>query len=101
MGWMEQEEIAAHSLFVGLTRPAMYLGVTITCLGVNGGLSLVVFVLSSSFVWFFVFAGLLHVIGYLCCLYDPRFFDLWLGWLQSKGSSRNTTHWGCNSYEPF
>jgi type IV secretion system protein VirB3 len=98
---MENEDIQSHSLFVGLTRPAMYLGVTITFLGINGGLSLLAFVLSSSFLWFFIFAGLMHTMGYVGCLYDPRIFDLLLGWLQSRGASRNIGYWGCNSYEPF
>ncbi len=97
----QEEDITSNPLFVGLTRPAMYGGVTLTYLGINGGLSLMVFVLSSSFVGFFSVAGLLHAMGYIGCLYDPRFFDLVVGWFQSRGSSRNVGYWGCNSYEPW
>lgn len=98
---MERTLYKANPLFVGLTRPAMYAGVTLTFLAINVGISLIVFVLSSSFVAWFVVIGLGHAMGYTCCQRDPRIFELLIGWLQARGASRNIGFWGCNSYEPF
>jgi type IV secretion system protein VirB3 len=98
---MEEEEIAVHPLFVGLTRPPMIYGVTVTFLVINIGFALAIFVLTTSFTTPLTWACLMHGIGYCCCAYDPHFFDLWMGKLQSISDSKNHGYWGCYSYEPF
>ena len=94
------DEIIHHPLFVGLTRPPMRFGVTLNCLMLNGGLSLIIFVVSSSFVAAFLLAGVIHGLGYIACLYDPRIFDLLIGQLQCM-NGKNRNFWRCNSYEAF
>lgn len=89
-----------NPLFVGLTRPPMKFGVTLTFLILNGGLSLVIFVVSSSLVAAMIFTGLMHSFGYISCLYDPYIFDLLLGKLKCM-TCKNRSFWDCNSYEPF
>ena len=93
--------LAVHPLFVALTRPPMRFGVTVNCLMLNGAVSLTGFVLSTSFSLLFLLAILLHVMGYLCCLVDPRIFDLLFGKYQVMANNRNTGYWGCTSYDPF
>ena len=94
------DDIIYHPLFVGLTRPPMRFGVTLNCLMLNGGINLIIFVVSSSFVTAFLFAGLMHLVGYIACLYDPRIFDLLIGQLQCM-NCKNRSFWHCNSYEAF
>ena len=93
-------DLAIHPLFTGLTRPPMRFGVTITFLMLNGGLALMVFILFNSFMIPLALASLMHGLGYICCLYDPRMFDILLGKIQTA-NCRNTQYWGCNSYEPY
>jgi type IV secretion system protein VirB3 len=93
--------IAVHPLFVGLTRPPMRFGVTLNALVFNGGLSLLLFVLSSSFVAAGFLAALLHAIGYVACRYEPRLFELLLGKFHTRCLQRNQRYWGCVSYDPF
>ena len=71
-------------LFVGLTRPQMLLGVTY---GYAIGNAIVT-------------AVLLHLIGWVACLRDPRFFDLWFVKVQRCPRVRNYRLWRCNSYRP-
>lgn len=97
----DQQEIEENTLYVGLTRPPMYLGVTVTFLGLNGGVSLILFLLTHSFVVLPTFFGLMHAIGVVCCHFDPRIFDLLIGWMESRGKNFNSHYWGCSSYEPF
>lgn len=93
-------EITIHPLFAGLTRPPMRFGVTITFLMMNGMSCLLVFILSGSFVAAGVLCALMHSFGYVCCLFDPRMFDILLGRLKTSQCT-NRNYWRCNSYEPF
>jgi type IV secretion system protein VirB3 len=97
----EREPIELNSLYVGLTRPPMYLGVTVTFLGINTGITLIAYILTHSFIKVPIFWVLMQALGWMGCHYDPRIFDLLLGWFESKSSSFNSSYWGCNSYEPF
>ena len=43
-------------------------------------------------------ALLLHIIGYLACLREPRIFDLWLTKVSRCPRISNWRRWRCNSY---
>ena len=43
-------------------------------------------------------ALLVHAVGYLACLREPRVFDLWLTKVSRCPRVRNWRRWGCNSY---
>ncbi len=45
-------------------------------------------------------ALLLHVVGVLLCLHEPRMIDLWLTRARTCGRIRNYGMWRCNSYRP-
>ena len=95
-----EEEIAIHPLFTGLTRPPMKFCVTLSFMMMNGMVALIIFLISKSFISLFCAALLGHIFGYICCMSDPRIFDLLAG--KSKFNYfPNRNYWHCKSYEPF
>ncbi len=57
------------------------------------------FLITKSF-WAIVTALVLHVIGYLMCLREPRWLDLWIQKVSRCPRVKNYSHWRCNSYSP-
>ena len=86
-------------LFVGLTRPQMLLGVTYGFAIANAVFSTELFLIFKS-IWVLVPALVLHLIGWIGCLRDPRIFDLWRLKVSRCARVRNYKVWGCNSYRP-
>jgi type IV secretion system protein VirB3 len=86
-------------LFVGLTRPQMLLGVTYPFAILNAVATTELFLLFKSG-WVLLAALLVHLIGWVACLRDPRVFDLWLVKAQRCPRVRNHRLWRCNSYRP-
>lgn len=62
-------------LVLGLTRPAMYMGVTQSFMVINVFSMVILFIAVKSFLIVPV-ALIAHVVGYLMCLRDQRYFDL-------------------------
>lgn len=87
------------TLFVGLTRPQMFAGVTYSLFVVNLVVATELFLIFKS-VWVVGAALLLHGLGVLLCLKEPRFFDLWLARVSKCPRIKNYRVWGCNSYRP-
>lgn len=87
------------TLFVGLTRPQMFAGVTYSFFIVNGIVTTEAFLLFKS-VWVLVLALGIHFAGYVACLKEPRFLDLWLTRISRCPRIPNYAHWQCNSYQP-
>ena len=86
-------------LFVALTRPQMFAGVTYSYFIANAVLATEAFLIFRS-AWALAVAVLVHLTGMLMCLREPRFFDLWLTRLQRCPRVRNYAIWRCNSYRP-
>jgi type IV secretion system protein VirB3 len=87
------------TLFVGLTRPQMFAGVTYSLFVTNVVIATELFLIFKSF-WVITAAVLLHCAGVLLCLKDPRFFDVWLARVSKCPRIKNYQVWGCNSYRP-
>lgn len=87
------------TLFVALTRPQMFAGVTYSYFIANAVIATELFVIFRS-VWVLAAALLLHLVGALLCLREPRFFDLWLTRVSRCPRVRNFAIWRCNSYRP-
>jgi len=87
------------TLFVALTRPQMFAGVTYSYFIMNMVVATELFLLFKS-VWVLLAAVLIHVIGVLLCLREPRFFDLWMTKASRTPRIRNYKIWRCNSYTP-
>ena len=86
-------------LFVALTRPQMFAGVTYSYFVVNGVLATELFLIFHS-VWVLLAALLIHLVGMVLCVREPRFFDLWLTRARNCPRVRNHAIWRCNSYRP-
>ena len=87
------------TLFVGLTRPQMFAGVTYSFFVANVVIATELFLIFKS-LWAIAAALMLHGLGVLLCLKEPRFFDLWLARVSKCPRIKNYTVWGCNSYRP-
>lgn len=86
-------------VFVALTRPQMFAGVTYSYFVVNAVVATELFLIFRS-AWVLAVAVLIHLVGVLLCLREPRFLDLWLTRASRCPRVRNHKIWGCNSYRP-
>jgi type IV secretion system protein VirB3 len=84
-------------VFGALTRPQMFAGVTYSFFVLNAIVTVELFLISKSF-WALLAAGVIHFIGYMGCLKEPRFFDLWLVKASRCPRVPNAAFWRCNSY---
>ena len=91
--------IERDSVFVALTRPQMFAGVTYSYFVFNAVIATELFLIFHS-AWVVVLAGLVHVAGVLLCVREPRIFDLWLTRVSRCPRVRNYAIWRCNSYRP-
>ena len=91
--------LVSDPIFAALTRPQMIGGVTYGYAVFNLILTVETFLVTKSF-WVVPFAAIVHGIGYLGCLHEPRFFDLWITKVRNCPRVRNHRFWRCNSYRP-
>ena len=70
-------DIERDHLFVALTRPQMFAGVTYSYFTANAVVAAELFLVFRSF-WVILTAVLVHLAGVVLCVREPRFFDLWL-----------------------
>ena len=91
--------IERDTLFVALTRPQMFAGVTYSYFIANAVIATELFLIFKS-LWALAAALVLHLVGVLLCLREPRFFDLWLTRVSRCPRVRNYRIWRCNSYRP-
>ena len=87
------------TLFVALTRPQMFAGVTYSLFVANVVVGTELFLIFKS-IWTVALVLLLHAIAALLCLREPRFFDLWLARVSKCPRIKNYPVWQCNSYRP-
>lgn len=74
-------------------------GVTYSFFIINAVITTEAFLITRSF-WAFGVALLVHLVGYVACLREPRIFDLWLTKVSRCPRVRNYGFWRCNSYRP-
>ena len=91
--------VESDTCFVALTRPQMFAGVTYSYFVANVVIATELFLIFKS-VWVVAAAAVLHGVGVLLCLKEPRFFDLWLARVSKCPRVKNHEVWGCNSYRP-
>ena len=87
------------TLFVALTRPQMFAGVTYSWFIANAVIATELFLVFRS-AWVLLAALIIHAIGVVLCVREPRFFDLWLTRVSRCPRVRNYKVWRCNSYRP-
>ena len=86
-------------LFVALTKPQMFLGVTYSFLVANLIVTTELFLIFKA-VWVIAAALVIHILGWIAHLYDPRIFDIWIVTRSRCPHAGNRALWGCNSYTP-
>lgn len=91
--------IERDPLFVALTRPQMFAGVTYTYFVANAVIATELFLVIHSF-WSVALALAIHLVGVALCAREPRLFDLWLIRVGRCPRVRNHAVWRCNSYRP-
>lgn len=86
-------------VFIALTRPQMFAGVTYGYFVANLILATELFLLFKS-AWVLLAAVLVHLFGVAMSANEPRRFELWV--TRARGCPRvaNYAHWQCNSYRP-
>jgi type IV secretion system protein VirB3 len=92
-------ELRRDTLFVALTRPQMFAGVTYSYFVINAILTVELFLIFKSFSVLLV-GVVVHLVGVLVCLREPRFFDLWIAKVRHCPRVKNFGFWRCNSYRP-
>ena len=90
-------QLERDMVFGALTRPQMFAGVTYSFFVLNGVVTAELFLITKSF-WALLAALLIHSIGYVACLKEPRIFDLWLTRISWSPRVKNWSVWRCNSY---
>lgn len=91
------ENLRNDTLFVALTRPQMFAGVTYSYFVFNAIIGVELFLVFRS-VWVLPASVLIHMIGMLFSLKEPRFTDLWLTRVRNCPRVKNHALWQCNSY---
>ncbi|TAL37320.1 MAG: type VI secretion protein [Phenylobacterium sp.] len=91
--------LASDPVFAALTRPQMIAGVTYPYMVLNMVVTAEAFLITRSF-WALGIAVVMHGVGYVGSLREPRFFDLWVTKLSSCPRVKNFSFWGGNSYQP-
>jgi type IV secretion system protein VirB3 len=84
-------------LFVGLTRPTMIFGVSVSYAMLNMMISVVWFINTSSFKIVFI-AVVIHFIGYILCFKEPKFMEMILNKNAKCNQCPNKSYYGANSY---
>jgi len=87
------------TLFVALTRPQMFAGVTYSYFIANAVIATELFLVFRS-PWVLLPSLIIHLLGVLLCIREPRFLDLWVTKISRTPRVRNHKVWGCNSYRP-
>jgi type IV secretion system protein VirB3 len=98
----ESRGILADLLFVGVTRPALALGVPYSALLVNAFATLELFLLTRNLLCLLVCLPL-HALAWLLCLVEPRYFDLLAVWgmVRARAGLTADRAWRVRSYGSF
>ena len=89
--------IERDPVFVALTRPQMFAGVTYSYFIANAVIATELFLIFRS-LWAIAAAVAIHLAGVVLCVREPRFFDLWITRVSRCPRVKNHAIWRCNSY---
>ncbi|MGY4831811.1 type IV secretion system protein VirB3 (plasmid) [Sphaerotilaceae bacterium SBD11-9] len=94
------QDLIVDPLFVGLTRPAMALGVPYFAL-VAEGMAVVIVFLAIGSPLYLLLAAPVHAVLYLICAHDPYAFDSIVAWMKTNSRCRTSRFWGGASFSPL
>ena len=97
-----RRSLASDIVFVGMTRPAMALGVPYVAVLCNALVTLELFLTTRNLLGL-VAAAPIHLATFLVCVSEPRFFDLVQVWLiaRYRAGFRRALRWRAVSYGPL
>ncbi len=96
----ERIALEKDTLFLACTRPAMIGGVTMEAMGINMIFTTILFIVAGSVAYALV--GLVfHVIFKAIVKHDHNMFRVLLGWIETRGRTRNSAFWGGSSLTPM
>ncbi len=87
-------------LFVGLTRPTMFLGVSFSFALLNGFINIIAYINAPSLRVIFI-AVVVHLIGYIICFKEPLFLEIYLKRGAIATRCKNKSFHGANSYDLY
>lgn len=93
------ETLRRDQIFVALTRPQMFAGVTYGMFVINFVVTAELFLLFRT-LWVLLPALVIHIVALIACLREPRIVELWSITTSTCGRVRNHSVWRCNSYRP-
>ncbi len=93
------QQINRERVFIALTRPQMFAGVTYSFFVMNMIVAAEMFLIFKS-LWILIPSLLLHGFAMLLSMREPRIIDLWLIRARYCGRVPNHGLWRCNSYRP-
>lgn len=97
---MERQSLNEDLLFLACTRPAMWHGVPLEALAINGMATGVLFVMMSN-PFYLLIGAVIHYTTRALISHDYNLFTtLWL-WTETKGRARNQERWGGSSVSPL
>ncbi|UPA27072.1 type IV secretion system protein VirB3 [Shinella oryzae] len=88
------------TLFIACTRPAMFAGVTVEAMGVNVIVT-TIFYLAAGSVAYALIGVVFHILFRALVKHDHNMFRIAVAWVETRGRSRNTFHWGGTSISPL
>jgi type IV secretion system protein VirB3 len=92
--------LRADPLFVGLTRPTMFLGVSFAFVMLYS-FGCMLYFINTSDLKTFLALPLLHMIGYIICFKEPLFIELFIIRAQRCTKCSNKLFHGANSYDLY
>ncbi len=92
--------VTTDPLFVGLTRPTMFLGVSFPFAILNGLTTLITYI-NSPGIKVILIAVAVHLFAYIVCFKEPLFLELFLKKGEKTSKCQNKFYHGANSYDPF
>lgn len=96
---MEPEELTEDPLFLACTRPAMWRGVPLEAVALNGMATGIVFVMMGN--PFYLLTGVVvHGAVRALVRHDCNLFNTLRLWAETKARARNTERWGGSSVSP-
>lgn len=92
--------VTKDPLFQGVTRPAMLMGVTYEAFVFNFLFTALMFLGSGRLMLLLVCIPV-HLVCYVVCTQDVRFFGMVHLWLRTSGRNRNRPFWQANALSPM
>ncbi|MFV9874902.1 MAG: VirB3 family type IV secretion system protein [Rickettsiales endosymbiont of Dermacentor nuttalli] len=93
-------KLQADPLFVGLTRPTMFLGVSFPFV-ILYSLGCMMYFINSSDLRTFIAIPMFHLVGYIICFKEPLFMELFILRSQKCTYCKNKLFHGANSYDAY